>query len=93
MGWFQGTADAVRQFTWVFEVGTLSLPQKRKKGRLSMYLLKKLDLPFFQDNKNKNIEHVLILSGDQLYRMDYMDLVQVRQRSPNAIFNSLFNDI
>ncbi|KAG6531164.1 hypothetical protein ZIOFF_004938 [Zingiber officinale] len=47
MGWFQGTADAVRQFTWVFE-----------------------------DNKNKNIEHILILSGDQLYRMDYMDLVQ-----------------
>ncbi|CAD5166896.1 unnamed protein product [Musa acuminata subsp. malaccensis] len=45
MNWFQGTADAVRQFTWVFE-----------------------------DNKNKNIEHILILSGDQLYRMDYMDL-------------------
>ena len=22
--WFQGTADAVRQFTWVFEVGTES---------------------------------------------------------------------
>lgn len=21
MNWFQGTADAVRQFTWVFEVG------------------------------------------------------------------------
>ncbi|WOL14492.1 glucose-1-phosphate adenylyltransferase large subunit 1-like [Canna indica] len=46
MNWFQGTADAVRQFTWVFE-----------------------------DNKNKNIEHILILSGDQLYRMDYMDLL------------------
>ncbi|URE34610.1 hypothetical protein MUK42_05998 [Musa troglodytarum] len=48
MNWFQGTADAVRQFTWVFE-----------------------------DNKNKNIEHILILSGDQLYRMDYMDLKHV----------------
>lgn len=47
MNWFQGTADAVRQFTWVFE-----------------------------DNKNKNIEHILILSGDHLYRMDYMDFVQ-----------------
>ncbi|XP_064970137.1 glucose-1-phosphate adenylyltransferase large subunit 1-like isoform X1 [Musa acuminata AAA Group] len=47
MNWFQGTADAVRQFTWVFE-----------------------------DNRNKNIEHIVILSGDQLYRMDYMDLVQ-----------------
>ncbi|XP_073295933.1 glucose-1-phosphate adenylyltransferase large subunit 2, chloroplastic/amyloplastic-like isoform X1 [Primulina huaijiensis] len=45
--WFQGTADAVRRFTWVFE-----------------------------DAKNKNIEHILILSGDHLYRMDYMDFVQ-----------------
>nr|XP_017254779.1 PREDICTED: glucose-1-phosphate adenylyltransferase large subunit 1-like [Daucus carota subsp. sativus] len=47
MNWFQGTADAVRQFTWVFE-----------------------------DVKNKDIENVLILSGDHLYRMDYMDFVQ-----------------
>ncbi|KAL5780531.1 hypothetical protein ACOSQ2_011268 [Xanthoceras sorbifolium] len=45
--WFQGTADAVRQFIWVFE-----------------------------DAKNKNVEHVVILSGDHLYRMDYMDFVQ-----------------
>ncbi|XP_038711012.1 glucose-1-phosphate adenylyltransferase large subunit 1-like isoform X2 [Tripterygium wilfordii] len=45
--WFQGTADAVRQFTWVFE-----------------------------DAKNRNIENILILSGDHLYRMDYMDFVQ-----------------
>ncbi|CAK9176388.1 unnamed protein product [Ilex paraguariensis] len=45
--WFQGTADAVRQFIWVFE-----------------------------DAKNKNVEHILILSGDHLYRMDYMDFVQ-----------------
>ncbi|GAA0145486.1 nucleotidyltransferase [Lithospermum erythrorhizon] len=47
MSWFQGTADAVRQFTWMFE-----------------------------DAKNKDIEDILILSGDHLYRMDYMDLVQ-----------------
>nr|GMD05047.1 glucose-1-phosphate adenylyltransferase large subunit 1-like [Ipomoea batatas] len=47
MKWFQGPADAVRKFTWVFE-----------------------------DAKNKDIENILILSGDQLYRMDYMDLVQ-----------------
>ncbi|KAK8962890.1 hypothetical protein KSP40_PGU013074 [Platanthera guangdongensis] len=47
MNWFQGTADAVRQFSWVFE-----------------------------DNRNKNIEHIIILSGDQLYRMNYMDFVQ-----------------
>ncbi|KAJ6931394.1 glucose-1-phosphate adenylyltransferase large subunit 1-like [Populus alba x Populus x berolinensis] len=45
--WFQGTADAVRQFIWVFE-----------------------------DAKNKNVEHVLILSGDHLYRMNYMEFVQ-----------------
>ncbi|KAI8015239.1 hypothetical protein LOK49_LG05G03671 [Camellia lanceoleosa] len=45
--WFQGTADAVRQFVWVFE-----------------------------DAKNKNVENILILSGDHLYRMDYMDFVQ-----------------
>lgn len=47
MNWFQGTADAVRQFIWVFE-----------------------------DTKNKNLEHILVLSGDHLYRMDYMDFVQ-----------------
>ncbi|XP_020206422.1 glucose-1-phosphate adenylyltransferase large subunit 1 [Cajanus cajan] len=45
--WFQGTADAVRQFTWVFE-----------------------------EVKNTNVENVLILAGDHLYRMDYMDLIQ-----------------
>ncbi|KAL2242003.1 glucose-1-phosphate adenylyltransferase large subunit 2, chloroplastic/amyloplastic-like [Sesamum indicum] len=45
--WFQGTADAVRQFIWVFE-----------------------------DAKHKNVEHIVILSGDHLYRMDYMDFVQ-----------------
>ncbi|KAM1763770.1 hypothetical protein ACFX11_003080 [Malus domestica] len=47
MNWFQGTADAVRQFIWVFE-----------------------------DAKNRNVENVVILSGDHLYRMDYMDFVQ-----------------
>ncbi|ONK82094.1 uncharacterized protein A4U43_C01F36050 [Asparagus officinalis] len=47
MNWFQGTADAVRQFSWLFE-----------------------------DGKNKNIEHIMILSGDHLYRMDYMDFLQ-----------------
>ncbi|KAJ8763544.1 hypothetical protein K2173_002427 [Erythroxylum novogranatense] len=45
--WFQGTADAVRQFVWVFE-----------------------------DAKNRNVENILILCGDHLYRMDYMDFVQ-----------------
>lgn len=50
--WFQGTADAVRQFDWLFD-----------------------------DAKSKDIEDVLILSGDHLYRMDYMDFVQShRQR-------------
>lgn len=35
----------------------------------------------FNDAKSKDIEDVLILSGDHLYRMDYMDCVQShRQR-------------
>jgi glucose-1-phosphate adenylyltransferase len=47
MTWFRGTADAVRQFIWMFE-----------------------------DQKMKDVQNILILSGDQLYRMDYMKLVQ-----------------
>ncbi|KAG6482616.1 hypothetical protein ZIOFF_059249 [Zingiber officinale] len=47
MNWFQGTADAIRQFAWVFD-----------------------------DRRNQHIEHVLILSGDQLYRMNYMELIE-----------------
>ncbi|KAI3975758.1 hypothetical protein MKX01_023184 [Papaver californicum] len=50
--WFQGTADAVRQFHWLFE-----------------------------DARGKEIEDVLILSGDHLYRMDYMDFVQNHRES------------
>ncbi|XP_024530960.1 glucose-1-phosphate adenylyltransferase large subunit 1 isoform X2 [Selaginella moellendorffii] len=50
MNWFQGTADAVRQFTWVFE-----------------------------DTRSKEIENVLVLSGDHLYRMDYMEFIQKHQ--------------
>ncbi|CAA6654148.1 unnamed protein product [Spirodela intermedia] len=50
--WFQGTADAVRQFHWLFE-----------------------------DARAKDIEDVLILSGDHLYRMDYMDFVQRHRQS------------
>ncbi|KAJ1689703.1 hypothetical protein LUZ63_013858 [Rhynchospora breviuscula] len=47
MTWFRGTADAVRQFIWMFE-----------------------------DQKMKDVQNILILSGDQLYRMDYMKFVQ-----------------
>ncbi|KAK1278451.1 hypothetical protein QJS04_geneDACA003378 [Acorus gramineus] len=50
--WFQGTADAVRQFHWLFE-----------------------------DAKGKVIEDIVILSGDHLYRMDYMDFVQNHRQS------------
>lgn len=39
----QGTADAVRQYAWLF-----------------------------RDIKNRNVEDIVILSGDHLYRMDYM---------------------
>ncbi|OAY64517.1 Glucose-1-phosphate adenylyltransferase large subunit 2, chloroplastic [Ananas comosus] len=45
--WFQGTADAVRRFAWLFE-----------------------------DAKLRQVENIVILSGDHLYRMDYMDFVQ-----------------
>ncbi|XWS46347.1 hypothetical protein CRYUN_Cryun14cG0057600 [Craigia yunnanensis] len=45
--WFQGTADAVRQFIWLFE-----------------------------DAKHRHIKNILLLSGDHLYRMDYMDFLQ-----------------
>jgi glucose-1-phosphate adenylyltransferase len=30
----------------------------------------------FQDVKNKDVEDVIILSGDHLYRMDYLEFVQ-----------------
>ena len=52
--WFQGTADAVRQYSWLFE-----------------------------DIKNRNVEEIVILSGDHLYRMDYMKFVD-HHRSTNA---------
>jgi glucose-1-phosphate adenylyltransferase len=41
--WFEGTADAVRKYQWLFQ--------------------------------EWDIDHVLILSGDQLYRMDYSQFV------------------
>jgi len=50
--WFQGTADAVRQYSWILE-----------------------------DNKNKIIDDVVILSGDHLYRMDYMHFVEAHRES------------
>jgi|Transcript_8792 glucose-1-phosphate adenylyltransferase len=50
--WFQGTADAVRQYCWLFN-----------------------------DVKNKDVEDVVILSGDHLYRMDYMKFVEAHRES------------
>jgi len=50
--WFQGTADAVRQYTWLLA-----------------------DWP--------DIEEILVLSGDHLYRMDYQVFVQ-RHRETEA---------
>jgi glucose-1-phosphate adenylyltransferase len=43
LDWFQGTADAVRQYMWLF--------------------------------RDAHVDEYLILSGDQLYRMNYRDLV------------------
>jgi Nucleotidyl transferase len=41
----------------------------------------------------RGIENVLILSGDHLYRMDYMDFVQVHifVCLENLMFNNPFN--
>lgn len=50
-GWFQGTADAVRQYIWLID--------------------------------SWDVSEYLILSGDQLYRMDYSQFVE-RHRSSNA---------
>jgi ADP-glucose pyrophosphorylase len=36
---------------------------------------------WYQDAKNQDVENVLILSGDHLYRMDYMDFVQKHKDS------------
>jgi glucose-1-phosphate adenylyltransferase len=49
--WFQGTADAVRQYLWLIE--------------------------------SRDVEEILILSGDHLYRMDYSLFVQ-RHRETGA---------
>ncbi|OUS44927.1 AGPLU2 protein [Ostreococcus tauri] len=50
--WFQGTADAVRQYSWLFN-----------------------------DVKNKDVEDIVILAGDHLYRMDYMKFVEAHRES------------
>eukprot|EP00210_Caulerpa_lentillifera_P004315 g4118.t1 len=44
--WFQGTADAVRRYSWILD-----------------------------DVRNRKIQHILVLSGDHLYRMDYTKFV------------------
>lgn len=49
--WFQGTADAVRQYSWLLE--------------------------------EWDVDDVIILSGDHLYRMDYRDFIQ-RHRETGA---------
>lgn len=50
--WFQGTADAVRQYSWLLS-----------------------------DVKNRAVEDVVILSGDHLYRMDYMKFVNYHRET------------
>ena len=52
----QGTADAVRQYAWLF-----------------------------RDIKNRNVEDIVILSGDHLYRMDYKEFVRKHRESGAAI--------
>ncbi|KDD76751.1 nucleotidyl transferase [Helicosporidium sp. ATCC 50920] len=50
--WFQGTADAVRQYMWLLE-----------------------------DVRHREVEDVIVLSGDHLYRMDYMQFVDAHRQS------------
>jgi len=46
---------------------------------------------FLQDARLKCIENILILSGDHLYRMDYMDFVQVSSLfQADALISALF---
>ncbi|KAG5627876.1 hypothetical protein H5410_013094 [Solanum commersonii] len=66
--WFQGTADAVRQFHWLFEVHTWELNHEENTAQQ-------------HDARSKDIEDVLILSGDHLYRMDYLHFVQSHRQS------------
>ena len=54
--WFQGTADAVRQYSWMFG-----------------------------DLKNRMMEDIIILSGDHLYRMDYMKFVDYHRYAERYI--------
>ncbi|PKU77423.1 Glucose-1-phosphate adenylyltransferase large subunit 1, chloroplastic [Dendrobium catenatum] len=162
--WFQGTADAVRQFHWLFEIPALEtakncglellypscsgrkcqegvwlVPRRKKKivpkfpsciglkshyskalvfnitlrlasicsialvsfawpilavyipsahwllscflNLLLLHSPSSLILDLVIDAKGKEIEDVLILSGDHLYRMDYMDFVQSHRQS------------
>lgn len=62
----------------------LLAPHTCKSGSVKVMLLV-FCLPLQDYYKNKSIEHILILSGDQLYRMDYMELVQVC----DVLFNQL----
>lgn len=41
-----------------------------------------------QDSKSKDVEHIVILSGDHLYRMDYMSFVQVSLYLHLVLLNS-----
>lgn len=81
-GWFQGTADAIRKFIWVLEV--ISFSHKLVEiHSSSIFLLLGITKYYFccariQDYYNQlEIEHILILCGDQIYRMNFMELVQV----------------
>lgn len=63
--WFQGTADAVRQYSWLFE-----------------------------DIKNKDVQDIVILSGDHLYRMvsssasdEHRSLLSFQSDHVNEIFS------
>ena len=109
--WFQGTADAVRQYAWLFsdtkvsemrglrererERGSAAEREERKRKRkkksttpqklshLPVVAVAPLFLPSFslfkkkkKNQQNRTVEDVVVLSGDHLYRMDYLKFVE-----------------
>lgn len=93
--WFQGTADAVRQYAWLFsdtKVRSMGMGREREKeqrkarGRESQQHNTRNSHTFFQKKivfQNRTVEDVVVLSGDHLYRMDYLKFVE-HHRATNA---------
>ena len=80
--WFQGTADAVRQYSWLFA-------DVKNKDVEDVVILSGVFAPL-------DVSVPAFLShappGDHLYRMDYMDFVQ-KHRDSGVRSSSLGGDV